>query len=217
LIEFKLYFLPEEGAREQVIEGVVSVFDTGEHGGIPYLVMEEVKGDDIRQLRKQKTFDPREVVRIYEKVVRTIKGYSGGSITHCDIKEGNVMLCDSTGEAVIVDWGERRSQPQYATDTQAAAAIAFALLVDYKDRTGKSIPGNLEKILEEARSDESMTPDKALNDIQHYHQIPRRRWKKAALKKEVAEFRKIAAEIEGVDASAVFRGWEVKNIEEMGK
>lgn len=40
---------------------------------------------------------------------------------------------------------------------------------------------------------------------------------KAELKKEVAEFRKIAAEIEGVDANAVFRGWEAKNIEEMGK
>ncbi len=166
-------------ARGQTIEGVVSVFDTGEHEGIPYVVMEEIKGEDIRRLKEKKLFRPEEVVKIYEKLIKTIGGYSNGSLEHRDIKDGNVMLCDATGEALIVDWGERQSKPRYATDTQAAAALALSLVQDYKKKTGKSVPRELEGMLTKTLLNDHSTPDETLNHIRNYLQLPRKRWKRA--------------------------------------
>jgi unsaturated chondroitin disaccharide hydrolase len=166
-------------ARGQVIGGVISVFDTGEHLGVPYLVMEEIKGKDIKQLRGERTFDSGQIVDIYERIVNTVRGYSKSQLEHQDLKDANVML-DATGEVHIVDWGKRQSNPRYATDTQAAAAIALGLVEDYKREEGKSPSGKLETMLQRIISNNDITPDEALRQIQDYRQLPRRRWKRAA-------------------------------------
>ncbi len=86
---------------------IVSIFDYGtfEEGGA-YLVMELVKGEDLRQaLTRDRRFTPGRTVRLMLAICSAIEGAHREGILHRDLKPENILLPGGDVEVKILDFG----------------------------------------------------------------------------------------------------------------
>ena len=85
---------------------IVSIYDYGTfpHGGA-YLVMELVRGEDLRRvLQKEGRLEPRQAMRILGAVCDAIEAAHRGGVLHRDLKPENILL-PGDGEAKVLDFG----------------------------------------------------------------------------------------------------------------
>jgi serine/threonine-protein kinase len=115
---------------------IVAVYDSGEDhfvesGGsrvsIPYIVMEYVEGQTLRELLNDRSpLEPAEAARITEGVLDALAYSHRMGIVHRDIKPANVMI-GSRGEIKVMDFGIARAVADTsATMTQTQAVIGTA-------------------------------------------------------------------------------------------
>jgi serine/threonine-protein kinase len=91
-------------AAQLVHPHVVGVFDTGEHDGAPYIVMECLPG---RTLADEMAAGPLPVARVREvagQVLGALEAAHGAGVIHRDIKPGNILLT-AHGVAKVADFG----------------------------------------------------------------------------------------------------------------
>jgi len=89
---------------------IVQIFDSGStEDGLPFLVMELLKGEDLRgRLRREGKLPLAEVVHIAGQVARALKSAHAAGIVHRDLKPDNVFLCERDDEPMfvkLVDFG----------------------------------------------------------------------------------------------------------------
>lgn len=98
---------------------IVNVFDQGEAGGVPYLVMEYLPGITLRDLLKQRrALSSEEAAEIAEAVLAGIAAAHESGIVHRDVKPENVLLADD-GRIKIGDFGLARAVSANTTTGQA--------------------------------------------------------------------------------------------------
>jgi len=98
---------------------VVQVFDFGEEGDIAYLVMEFIKGKELKTFfDANERFDLKEAVRIMCELCDALDFAHNAGIIHRDIKPGNLLL-DAKGTVKILDMGLARMD---AGNTPAAGS-----------------------------------------------------------------------------------------------
>lgn len=73
----------------------------------PYLVMEFVEGESLRQWTRKGPLETAEVARLGAAVARAVHALHLQEVVHLDLKPGNVIF-RPTGEAVLVDFGLSR-------------------------------------------------------------------------------------------------------------
>lgn len=84
---------------------LVTVFDVGEHDGVPYLVMELVDGPSLADvLARSGPLGPEVVATIGHRVASALSVVHGRGLVHRDVKPGNVLLA-SDGVPRLVDLG----------------------------------------------------------------------------------------------------------------
>lgn len=84
---------------------IVQVYDTGESDGLDYLVMEYVRGIDLRQkLRQEGTLSVRNTIRILSEILDGLASAHQANLVHRDIKPENILL-NSRGRVEITDFG----------------------------------------------------------------------------------------------------------------
>ncbi len=83
---------------------IVAVYDFGEAGGLPYLIMEYVDGLNLRQLEHAGKLSPPEALRIVPQVCEALQFAHEAGIVHRDIKPENILL-DQKGRVKIADFG----------------------------------------------------------------------------------------------------------------
>ncbi|MEU8254854.1 Stk1 family PASTA domain-containing Ser/Thr kinase [Micromonospora inaquosa] len=85
---------------------VVAVYDQGTHAGLPYLVMEYVRGRTLRDvLAERRRLNPDETLAIAEQMLAAIAAAHRAGLVHRDVKPENVLVAEAPtgGVANLVD------------------------------------------------------------------------------------------------------------------
>jgi serine/threonine-protein kinase len=84
---------------------IVSIYDVGESNNRPFIVMEYVKGQTLKELILQRgAIEKREAVFIATQIAEGLKAAHEGGVVHRDVKPHNVLI-KSDGTAKITDFG----------------------------------------------------------------------------------------------------------------
>jgi hypothetical protein len=83
---------------------IVQVYHFGLHDGRPYFTMEYVEGGSLAEALRAGPLEPREAVRLIEKLARTLYAVHGRKIVHRDLKPANVLLT-AAREPKVADFG----------------------------------------------------------------------------------------------------------------
>lgn len=104
-------------ARQVTHRNVVRIHDLGEVGGIKYLTMPFIQGEDVAHILKREGKLPIErVLAIARQVASGLVAAHEKGIVHRDLKPENVMI-DADGTAIIMDFGISRSVSGTGTAT----------------------------------------------------------------------------------------------------
>jgi len=114
---------------------VVAVYDQGTHDGLPYLVMEYVRGKTLRDmLAEVRRLAPDEALAILEQMLAAIAAAHRAGVIHRDVKPENVLIAASpTGTSLadavikVADFGLARAVEASASDGdgQLLATVAY--------------------------------------------------------------------------------------------
>ena len=125
---------------------IVAVYDTGEESdpvtgiSIPYIVMELVEGQTLREvLRDGRKILPERALELTQGVLDALSYSHKAGIVHRDIKPANVMLT-ANGAVKVMDFGIARAVADTsATMTQTAAVIGTAQYLSPEQARGETV------------------------------------------------------------------------------
>jgi serine/threonine-protein kinase len=185
--EAKARFLLEARMASSINhENIISVYDFGEDAGRPFMVMEFLEGESLRDaIKNNHTGDFRNRMRIALQAGRALDHIHSRKIIHRDIKPENINL-DTQGKVKLMDFGIAKSEgvqltragftlgtPYYMApeqvlgrpltaqaDVYAFGILLFELLSGSKPIVGTSIEQIFQQILYEPLN---VAPLKALN------------------------------------------------------
>ena len=96
-------------------ENIINVYDFGEENGLPYMVMEHLRGDDLRSLIKNGlTGDLPWRVRTAIQLARALEYIHAHKIIHRDIKPENIQVTNN-GVVKLMDFGIARTEDTQLT------------------------------------------------------------------------------------------------------
>ncbi len=101
---------------------IVSIYDVGKEEKVHYLVMEYVKGDNLKNLiRKDGVLTPERAVEIARQVSEALQHAHENNIVHRDVKPQNILITRE-GRVKLTDFGIAR-EATTATLTQTDAVV----------------------------------------------------------------------------------------------
>ena len=141
--DFSMRFVREAHAVARLNHpNIVQVYDFGEEGDIAYLVMEFIRGDELKStLTTGRQFDRKECVRIMCELLDALDFAHEAGVVHRDIKPANVML-DSQGRTKLTDFGVARvtdADRTHAERTQAGTVVGTPAYMSPEQIQGQRI------------------------------------------------------------------------------
>src|SRR5215467_11177598 len=141
--DFAMRFVREAQAVARLNHpNIVQVYDFGEENQIAYLVMEFIKGKELKNFfDANERFDLKECVRIMGELCEALEFAHAAGIIHRDIKPANVMI-DAQGRTKLTDFGVARVQDNDKTSverTQAGTMVGTPAYMSPEQITGGTI------------------------------------------------------------------------------
>ena len=103
---------------------IVSVYDWGKEGDTYYIIMEYLRGTDLKTgIRSHGALAPRKVAQIGAQVCSALSVAHAHEIIHRDIKPQNIMI-QPNGDAKVMDFGIARSKNSHLTQTNSVLGTA---------------------------------------------------------------------------------------------
>jgi tRNA A-37 threonylcarbamoyl transferase component Bud32/tetratricopeptide (TPR) repeat protein len=96
---------------------ICSVFDIGESGGRPFLVMELLEGKTLREHIGKQPMKAAAAIALGEQVAEALEAAHAKGIIHRDIKTGNIMVIGQ-GHVKVLDFGLAKYAVTEADDTR---------------------------------------------------------------------------------------------------
>jgi serine/threonine protein kinase len=104
---------------------IVSVHDTGEHAGTPYIVMERLSGQTLADAIATGPLPQPQVRSILDAVLSALAAAHAAGILHRDIKPANILFSTS-GDTKVADFGIAKSAASAHTMTgQIVGTMAY--------------------------------------------------------------------------------------------
>ena len=85
-------------------ENIVRIFDLGQWGGLPFLVIEYIEGEPLSSILKRERFDARKAIDMLLQIAHALEHAHAHGIIHRDLKPSNVLVLKD-GKAKILDFG----------------------------------------------------------------------------------------------------------------
>lgn len=123
---------------------IVAVYDTGEteseNGPLPYIVMEYVAGQTLRDIVKTEgPLAPRRAMEVMADASAALDFSHRHGIVHRDVKPANIMITES-GAVKVMDFGIARAVADgQAAVTQTAAVIGTAQYLSPEQARGETV------------------------------------------------------------------------------
>jgi serine/threonine protein kinase len=137
--KFVQRFLVEARATARCThENIVTIFEVGEHDGLPYMVLEYLEGKTLSDVISTKP-TARQFCELMVPVVRALERAHEHGIVHRDLKPSNIFVTDR-GQVKVLDFGVARLLERIEDDlARATAAIEVGTLSESTDpMTGAS-------------------------------------------------------------------------------
>jgi predicted Ser/Thr protein kinase len=119
---------------------IVGVYLTGQHRGMPYLVMELVEGGCLQDRMQGHPRQPREAAALVETLARAMHAAHLKGIVHRDLKPANI-LCTPDGTLKITDFGLAKRLDQSLGLSQTGQAIGTPSYMSPEQAEGKKEVG----------------------------------------------------------------------------
>ena len=119
-------------------ENIVTIYESGEHEGLPYMVMELLEGRDISDiLAAGEQLTLIQIMDIMGQVARGLHHAHQNSIFHRDVKPGNIRLLP-TGRVKLMDFGIARfTQSGHTLRTRQGDLLGTLLYMSPEQFTGQ--------------------------------------------------------------------------------
>ena len=119
---------------------IVTVIDVGEDAGTPFIVLEYVAGETLKErLRRAGRLPVDEAIAYTVEVARALAAAHEGGIVHRDVKAQNILL-DPDGGAKLTDFGIARSGAEVAL-TQGGRVLGTTDYVSPEQALGHEVTG----------------------------------------------------------------------------
>ena len=116
---------------------IVNVYDWGQDEGTYYIVMEYVRGSDLKTAIKQRgAINQRKVAEIGSQVCQALSVAHNMDIIHRDIKPQNIMV-QPDGNVKVMDFGIARAKN--STKEQTASVLGTAHYISPEQAQGKEL------------------------------------------------------------------------------
>jgi serine/threonine protein kinase len=105
---------------------IAAVYDTGEHEGMPFIVMELVDGESLHtRIKRDGPLSVRDTVGITRPVLAALGHAHARGLVHRDMKPGNVLISQS-GDIKVVDFGIAKGVGEGTSVTRTGALMGTA-------------------------------------------------------------------------------------------
>ena len=109
---------------------IVAIYELGQVDGQPYISMELVEGQTVRQLMARGPLPPRRALQIASQIASALAKAHAAGIVHRDLKPDNLMV-SADDHAKILDFGLAK-----LTGDSAAASASVATTIDHATHPG---------------------------------------------------------------------------------
>ncbi|MCA1722578.1 MAG: Stk1 family PASTA domain-containing Ser/Thr kinase [Actinobacteria bacterium] len=116
---------------------IVVVFDTGEHNGMPFIVMEYLRGLSLQQVLDRGGVTEERALELCAEVCAGLAYAHERGLAHRDIKPGNIMVAFD-GSVKVTDFGIARAIDT-ETVTQTASVLGTAAYLSPEQAQGSGV------------------------------------------------------------------------------
>lgn len=118
---------------------IVQIYDFGNDHGVPYLIMEYVKGTDLKTyLKEHYPLSFEKVVDIMEQILSAVESAHRIGIIHRDLKPQNILI-DNYGKVKVTDFGISIAAMESATITKTNTMIGSVHYISPEQARGSII------------------------------------------------------------------------------
>ena len=87
-------------------DNVATIFEVGVEGGIPFMAMELLQGESLKDaFRAGQTFETEQILRLGKEIALGLAAAHECGLIHRDIKPANIWIQQPSGRAKILDFG----------------------------------------------------------------------------------------------------------------
>jgi beta-lactam-binding protein with PASTA domain/tRNA A-37 threonylcarbamoyl transferase component Bud32 len=116
---------------------IVAVYDTGQHEGLPFIVMELVRGRSLQEAMRSGGLTEERALEVVAETCGALQYAHDRGLIHRDVKPGNILL-DDDGTVKVTDFGIARAIDA-ETVTQTAAVLGTAAYLSPEQAQGMTV------------------------------------------------------------------------------
>ncbi len=116
---------------------IVIIHDVDEYNGVPYMVLEYLEGQSLRELMDGRRLSPERTVDLLVPVARALARAHELKIVHCDLKPDNIFIA-TNGTIKVLDFGIAAILAGSAAEPESGASVS-----DDSDGEGPGDTGTL--------------------------------------------------------------------------